>query len=542
MNRDLAEKTVIEYSKKLYGFALGKTSDLRDAEDLAQEISLRLYTALLVSEIDNIAAFVWRIAHNALANYYRGRSRSGIGICIDDLADTLCGADDPLTDIAEAETVTRLHSEIARLSKLQRQIVILFYYEGKKQEDISNILSVPVGTVKWHLFEAKKDLKKGMETMKNLTELKFNPIHFVMCGTNGSIGAKGNNSNFFRSTLAQNIAYAVWKEGKTINEIADCLGVSPVFVESEAEYLAEYGFLLKQGNKYLCNILLDEATTEQTRLSSAMYEQAAKLFANALYDELTSSGILEDDSLYYPQHDRNFALWSLIPFIAARSGETLMEDTISFEDAATRRPDGGWNICYASVLDSGVEPPKYFDSVQQLYGPCWNGDQEKLILWMVDTEWSAKRADDNYHNAAKRDLSLFERLISGSSLTADEYAYMAERGYLKNQADADQTAEKSLQIVWVKNTETQKKLLSIGDKLKEKYKAQFDALKAPLVNSIMDGTPKQLQKAQAFGLQYIFYSDGWFLLHCLKELVNNGKLTLPTEEQKISLTTIITRN
>ena len=33
-----------------------------------------------------------------------------------------------------------------------------------------------------------------------------------------------------------------------------------------------------------------------------------------------------------------------------------------------------------------------------------------------------------------------------------------------------------------------------------------------------------------------------FILHCMKELLNNGKLKLPTEEQKKSLTTIIVPN
>lgn len=47
---------------------------------------------------------------------------------------------------------------------------------------------------------------------------------------------------------------------------------------------------------------------------------------------------------------------------------------------------------------------------------------------------------------------------------------------------------------------------------------------------------------KAYGLQYTFHADGWFLLYCAKELVNNGKLQLPTEEQKKVLTTLIAPN
>lgn len=41
----------------------------------------------------------------------------------------------------------------------------------------------------------------------------------------------------------------VRKAGKSVNEIADELGVSPVYVESETDFLYEYGFLLKKGGK-----------------------------------------------------------------------------------------------------------------------------------------------------------------------------------------------------------------------------------------------------------------------------------------------------
>ena len=44
---------------------------------------------------------------------------------------------------------------------------------------------------------------------------------------------------------------------------------------------------------------------------------------------------------------------------------------------------------------------------------------------------------------------------------------------------------------------------------------------------------------EKYGLQYIFYSDAWFILHCIKALLANGKLKEPTEEQKRSLSTII---
>ena len=258
MKREQAEKLTTEYLNPLYGFALKRCAHLQDAEDLTQEIVLKVFRTLLHrGDIEAPDKFIWTVAHNTLANYYRGKVKSAVGVTLDDIIGLLPTDNDTANDIVEKEITDRLHREIAYLSKLQRRIVIAYYFENKNQEAIARELGIPVGTVKWHLFEAKKDLKKGMDTMRQTSELKFNPIKFELCGTNGSPGTKGANNNFFRSILSPNIVYSVWKKSKTISEIADDLGVSPVYVESEAEYLAEYGFLTQNGGKYLCNILLD---------------------------------------------------------------------------------------------------------------------------------------------------------------------------------------------------------------------------------------------------------------------------------------------
>ena len=100
----------------------------------------------------------------------------------------------------------------------------------------------------------------------------------------------------------------------------------------------------------------------------------------------------------------------------------------------------------------------------------------------------------------------------------------------------------SWQIVWLQNTEIKRQLIATGDRIKEKHWIEFEKMKAPFIKAVLDATPKHLHKMQKYGLQYTFFSDGWFILHCMKELVNNSKLKIPTEEQKKSLTTIVVPN
>ena len=477
MNRTDAEKWTTEHLKPVFGFALKKCKSIEDAEDLSQEIMAKVYIALTKrDDIEDVSKFIWTIAHNCLSNYYRDNNCSFTGVPIDEVENHLYDETPSAeSSLIEREEISKLYSEIAYLSKLQRRIVIMYYYENKNQEQIAKELNIPVGTVKWHLFEAKKELKRGMEFMREPSELKFNPKRFYMCSFSGKIGTKGDISNFLRSAISQNIVYTVRNEAKSINEIADELGVSPVYIESEAEFLEEYGFLLKHKDKYLSNILISEPTEEINRLHDEMYHKAARPFANELYAELEKSGLLDECVLggYNDTRDKNFLMWALVPFVTAFCGESILDKSIAFSDVYAIRPDGGKNICYATVATPDVKPPMYNEEMKKFKGPFWNGLTDKISLWTVDSEWSDNRTEENYQLSVIRDLTLLNNYLNDVILSEDDYAYLAEKGYISVSGNPDAMFKTALRILYIKDTESRKKLLLIGDKIKEKYKYKF---------------------------------------------------------------------
>ena len=547
MNKQYAEKVITEYLKPIFGFALKRCKNVQDAEDLSQEIILKAYRTLISrDDIEQPDKFIWTIAHNALSNYYRDTSRQVIGIPIDDVEEIIADPDSCKDEI-DCREIDKLQKEIAYLSKLQRRIVIAYYFENKKQNEIAAELGIPLGTVKWHLFEAKKELKRGINTMRETSNLKFNPIKFESYGMNGNSGKKSLDE-FFRSALSQNICYCVRNDAKTVNEIADDLGVSPVYVESEAAFLEEYGYLKAYKDKYIVNFIISEPTEELLILHDRMNKRAAEIFANELYEELEKSGLLDDEDIICnqtdepvsltesPRRDHNFILWSLIPYIAACSGERVPDHVISFDDVATIRPDGGFNIVNASVVPEKMSLPDDYVYMKNWCGPMWN-EKNGLILWQINSEWS-DRGDFSawqYPADAKRFLSLLEN----DELPKDDWVWLAEHGYVKTNGDYDGYFKASSQIVTLASNDIKMKLIEIGDRIKEKHKAEFDALKAPYAEASLGSVPKHLRKAQEYELQFIFHSDGWFLLHCIVALLKNGKLKEPTAGQRKSLMTII---
>ena len=133
MNRQNAEKIITEYLKPIFGFALKRCKSVQDAEDLSQEIVFKAFRALLIKDdIGDVSKFIWTIAHNALSNYYRDSAKRMVGVSIDEVAGMIADPDSNIDSDDNAESIRRLQSEIAYLSKLQRRIVIAYYFENRK--------------------------------------------------------------------------------------------------------------------------------------------------------------------------------------------------------------------------------------------------------------------------------------------------------------------------------------------------------------------------------------------------------------------------
>ena len=169
----------------------------------------------------------------------------------------------------------------------------------------------------------------------------------------------------------------------------------------------------------------------------------------------------------------------------------------------------------------------------------WNGNGEK-VFWQIDSEWSDRGKYHFYQFSgdSARVLSLYDRERE-DRLSKEEYTWLCERGYVKTNGDYDGFFKSAWQVVILDSKDIRDRLLAVGERIKMKYTDQFDALKAPYAEAVLKSVPAHLRKTKEYELQFVFHSDGWFLLHCITALLKNGKLKEPTENQKKSLTTLI---
>ena len=70
MDKQRADQIIVEYSNKIYGFAVKKSYSYDEAEELCAEIVKDVYLSLLhAREIVNIDGYIWRICEHIFSKY-----------------------------------------------------------------------------------------------------------------------------------------------------------------------------------------------------------------------------------------------------------------------------------------------------------------------------------------------------------------------------------------------------------------------------------------------------------------------------------------
>jgi RNA polymerase sigma-70 factor (ECF subfamily) len=157
---------ISRWEKRIYNYLLRITANREDALDLTQEVFLKAYQNLRkLDDPSRFAPWLYRIAHNESCSMFRKRRPEadleeaepesvGIGI-------TVGG-----TSVFPIELSLAVTAALDRLSADQREAVVLKIYQGFKFEEMAEILSLPVSTVKSRLYTALEILKAALAPVR----------------------------------------------------------------------------------------------------------------------------------------------------------------------------------------------------------------------------------------------------------------------------------------------------------------------------------------------------------------------------------------
>lgn len=164
-NNQTFERIVRPHFDRLYRLAWRLTGSKAEAEDLFQELLIKVFGKLddLVA-IEEPGSWLCRVMYNLFIDERRRFARRRLqtieeGSLPGDGLAGLPGGSDPEQDNRRLEKLQRLDAALAQLSDEHREVVLLHDTEGYKLEEIQELTGTPVGTVKSRLHRARARLR-----------------------------------------------------------------------------------------------------------------------------------------------------------------------------------------------------------------------------------------------------------------------------------------------------------------------------------------------------------------------------------------------
>ena len=162
------EKLVSPHFNNLYKLAYRLTGQRDNAEDLVQDLLLKIYPRLEeIQGIDKLAAWLSRVLYRLFIDQYRQQQRSPINFMSDEnvIYDTHASNIAGPSDVASAELIQELiNSALEQLNEDRRILIMLHDVEGYNLQEINDMTGIPVGTIKSRLSRARNKLRKIIQT------------------------------------------------------------------------------------------------------------------------------------------------------------------------------------------------------------------------------------------------------------------------------------------------------------------------------------------------------------------------------------------
>lgn len=157
------EEVVRTHSARVYRLAYRLTGDRHDAEDLTQEVFVRVFRSLSTYAPGTFEGWLHRITTNLFLDMARRKSRIRFEGLADDAAEKLPGRElTPAQTYFDAHLEGDIEAALAALPPEFRAAVILCDIEGLSYEEIAATLGVKLGTVRSRIHRGRQQLRVAL--------------------------------------------------------------------------------------------------------------------------------------------------------------------------------------------------------------------------------------------------------------------------------------------------------------------------------------------------------------------------------------------
>jgi RNA polymerase sigma-70 factor, ECF subfamily len=177
---DLSEKVLLEsaagfdekalgeiydrYEVRIYSYIYRRTGNESLAEDLTAQVFLKMLEAIRNDKgwRSSFSGWLYRIAHNAVIDYYRQRDRQQ-QVSLEDTLTTTASDHNPVVMAEASLDAERLRTAISRLTEEQAEVVTLRFLEGYSISEVALMLDKTEGSIKALQYRAVTTLRQLLQ-------------------------------------------------------------------------------------------------------------------------------------------------------------------------------------------------------------------------------------------------------------------------------------------------------------------------------------------------------------------------------------------
>jgi RNA polymerase sigma-70 factor (ECF subfamily) len=152
------------YEGRIYSYIYRRTGDSTLAEDLTAQVFLKMLEAIQGGKgwHSSFSGWLYRIAHNAVIDFYRQRDRQQ-HTELEDAMSLVASEHNPVVIAESNMNATRLRTAIARLTDEQAEVISLRFLEGYSISEVAMMMDKTEGSIKALQYRAVATLRQLLQ-------------------------------------------------------------------------------------------------------------------------------------------------------------------------------------------------------------------------------------------------------------------------------------------------------------------------------------------------------------------------------------------
>ena len=149
-----------DYDRQLHRYLIRRMPSRQDAEDLAQEVYLRLLRIDSTKRVHKPLAYIYGIASHVVADYRSDTRHEQTFICDSDDDAQEDGPESPIDDLTDRLNLQQqLERALTRLPRTQAEVLLAHKHRGLSYEEVAAELGLSIHTVEKYVTQAKARIR-----------------------------------------------------------------------------------------------------------------------------------------------------------------------------------------------------------------------------------------------------------------------------------------------------------------------------------------------------------------------------------------------